>query len=607
MWRKQIRKLIAVDIVYPLSPSYMLRVCVLALLLLNHLDFVGSQSWTGIVAQSSSSQEISSSSVTDVYGLTLTVPTAETSDSVFMFVNINVSPTSSLNSVVFTIYRDNSDLALSNKVMVNVDHTELTLTQAATFTYVDVPPSVGSFEYKVRGRYQAIVSSNGQVRQIAALVVPSTIPTNKNTVFTTTTVSTTSFQSLGVDTAVTTNHVTDRVLVSTTFSLGKAAGAGMVARLSLFRNDVKVDANAMQLVHKFEGVASNRQVTIFFLDAPNTAGSVTYSIRGAKDADNTVSFFVGGGEQDMTHMSLMVVSNINSNFATAINSMLIVSTSWTEVGLSAAITPASIKDKVLITVNINFSPSVPEAIGAFTIFRDSTNLGDLTYGLQVINSLPGGGCSVASMTFLDSPYSDSSVTYTVKVKGLNANSYSISDSEQTRQIAVIATSAAACTTACTIAAGVLLQRVAIPTDFKLVFGITVPNVGTFSGTRSILMIKDSVTGAPLLSVERADVSHIKIVYNGADIAIGWPLISASVGGTTPTIYTISVIGSTISINNNNNGHTTPLGYNIGGVRATTADRLFFMYISSNGGETSSTGTISSIRIIGTFLSFLAYS
>eukprot|EP01032_Pedospumella_encystans_P014395 gene14395-16534_t len=558
---------------------------------------LASPSWTGYVAQATSAQEISSSSMTDVNGLTLTVPATATTDSVFMFINLNVFPSSSLGVVTLTINRDNTDLATSNKVMVNVDHTEAALTQAVTFAYMDIPASIGSFEYKVRGRYNAIVSWNSQVRQIGALVVPSTTATSKTTSFTVVTVSSTNYENLGVDTSVVTSFISDRVLISTTFNLMKSSGGGMMAFISLYRNDVKIDANAMQIVHKFESNPSSRQVTIFYLDHPDTSGSVTYSVRAAKVQTDAVAFTVCDGGNYMAHMNLMVVSDINSNSATALTSALIVSTDWTEVGLSTSITPASIKDQVLITVNINFNPSVAAASGAFTIFRGSTNLGDATYGLQVVNSPTIGGATGVPMSFLDSPNTDTSVTYTVKVRGLNTESFMISTNDQTRQIAVVASRAAACNGGgCAIQAGKFLQRVSLPASFKLVFGITLPNVSPFSGTQNIITLKHYQNNNPILSVERVDLTTVKIIYNGADIAVGWPLISASIGGTTPTIYTITVIGGTISINNNNNGHTTPLPYNIASITVDTSAQLYNMYISHSD-QTSSVGTISSIRII----------
>lgn len=580
------------------NPVHMPRLYMLVFVLLSQFICVFSQSWTGYVAQATSSQEISSSSMTDVNGLTLTVPATATTDSVFMFINLNVFPSSSLGVVTLTINRDNADLATSNKVMVNVDHTEAALTQAVTFAYMDIPASIGSFEYKVRGRYNAIVSWNSQVRQIGALVVPSTIATSKTTSFTAVTVSSTSYENIGVDTSVVTSFISDRVLISTTFNLMKSAGGGMMAFISLYRNEVKIDANAMQIVHKFESNPSSRQVTIFYLDHPDTSGSVTYSVRAAKVQTDTVDFTAAHGNNFMSHMNLMVVSNINCNSAIALSSALIVSTDWTEVGLSTTITPASVADKVLVTVNINFNPSVAAASGAFTIFRGSTNLGDAMYGLQVVNSPTIGGATGVPMSFLDSPNTDTSVTYTVKVRGLNSESFMISTNDQTRQIAVIATRAAACNGGgCAIQAGNFLQRVAFPTAFKLVFGVTVPHIGEFTGNRNILTFKHYQTNNPLLSVERAGTSDVQIVYNGAPIHTGWPLISASVGGTTPTIYTVTVIGNIISISNNNNGHTDPVPYSITGITVDTSAQLYNMYIS-HPDQTSSGGTISSIRIIG---------
>ena len=54
----------------------------------------------------------------------------------------------------------------------------------------------------------------------------------------------------------------------------------------------------------------------------------------------------------------------------------------------------------------------------YTIYRDSTNLGDATYGMAQLN--PGGGThdtgSVVTMMHLDSPSSTSALTYEVRGK-----------------------------------------------------------------------------------------------------------------------------------------------------------------------------------------------
>ena len=86
--------------------------------------------------------------------------------------------------------------------------------------------------------------------------------------------------------------------------------------------------------------------------------------------------------------------------------------------LSGAITPSATSSKILITTNFNGQVPQASTTDTYTIYRDTTNLGDATNGMALI--MPGGGthdmASVVSMIYLDSPSSTSALTYEVRGK-----------------------------------------------------------------------------------------------------------------------------------------------------------------------------------------------
>jgi hypothetical protein len=104
------------------------------------------------------------------------------------------------------------------------------------------------------------------------------------------------------------------------------------------------------------------------------------------------------------------------------SSATVVSTtgSWVSTDLSASITPSSSSNKIYIQVCGSQYADADDQSAAATIFRGSTNLGTDGYGLApfYVNGLSGAIDlqSPTSMSYLDSPSSTSSTTYTVKCK-----------------------------------------------------------------------------------------------------------------------------------------------------------------------------------------------
>jgi hypothetical protein len=98
------------------------------------------------------------------------------------------------------------------------------------------------------------------------------------------------------------------------------------------------------------------------------------------------------------------------------------STSFTAASntLSVSITPASASNKMFLMANLGSSGSENDQAIYFTIYRDSTNLGTANYGFSSIYTYVGDVGSTlsipASMSYLDSPSTTSSITYQVRFR-----------------------------------------------------------------------------------------------------------------------------------------------------------------------------------------------
>lgn len=89
------------------------------------------------------------------------------------------------------------------------------------------------------------------------------------------------------------------------------------------------------------------------------------------------------------------------------------SNSFVTLGLTASITPKFSTSKILITVNGGtIDNSAANGQGSTTIYRNSTNLGNSTYGLSNYYGASRIICPM-SMSYLDSPSTTSSTTYSV--------------------------------------------------------------------------------------------------------------------------------------------------------------------------------------------------
>ena len=90
------------------------------------------------------------------------------------------------------------------------------------------------------------------------------------------------------------------------------------------------------------------------------------------------------------------------------------STSFVTTGITASITPSSTSSKIFVIVstcgNVNNSAGVKLI---YTLYRDSTNLGDADDGIGELRGITSIVRAGITPSYLDSPNTTSSVTYTL--------------------------------------------------------------------------------------------------------------------------------------------------------------------------------------------------
>ena len=95
------------------------------------------------------------------------------------------------------------------------------------------------------------------------------------------------------------------------------------------------------------------------------------------------------------------------------------SSSFVQIGPSLSITPSAASSKIFVQVHGGSVYTASDKNGKFSIFRDSTNLGN-TNGFYVHFANLSYLMSGLSMSVLDSPSSTSAITYATYVKTSSA-------------------------------------------------------------------------------------------------------------------------------------------------------------------------------------------
>jgi len=114
---------------------------------------------------------------------------------------------------------------------------------------------------------------------------------------------------------------------------------------------------------------------------------------------------VGGLSSPQTGSVLQVVTN------TTTSQVSTSSTSFVSATLAVSITPSSTSSKVFVIVTSAAQGSTTNSL-YFTIYRGATNLGGASLGMALFSNGNGNEFPF-SMSYLDSPSTTSSTTYTV--------------------------------------------------------------------------------------------------------------------------------------------------------------------------------------------------
>ena len=122
---------------------------------------------------------------------------------------------------------------------------------------------------------------------------------------------------------------------------------------------------------------------------------------------------MAAGKKVFSEGSVLQVVNTTTQFTG--NYFSTGSTSLVSTGLTVSITPQFSSSKIFLITNAPCGTSTSGVVGLYTIYRNSTNLatGTSPSGLAVLRNSAGYMENIVTMSFLDSPSTTSSTTYTV--------------------------------------------------------------------------------------------------------------------------------------------------------------------------------------------------
>jgi hypothetical protein len=155
------------------------------------------------------------------------------------------------------------------------------------------------------------------------------------------------------------------------------------------------------------------------IDAPAVAGSNTLTLPTGNGSSGQVLSTNGSGALSWIGAG-KILQVVQGESSTAISTT---GTSFTTTNLTASITPSSASNKILIFVSASGHVTGSAYSAIYTVFRGTTsgtNLGNATWGFMTLypgNATPAGSISI---TYLDSPSTTSSQTYTYAMKSENA-------------------------------------------------------------------------------------------------------------------------------------------------------------------------------------------
>lgn len=150
----------------------------------------------------------------------------------------------------------------------------------------------------------------------------------------------------------------------------------------------------------------------------NTASGGSITLQEADTASNlTLTIPAVTGTMLTNKSAGSVLQVVQATYSTSTS---IASTSFTDTGLSASITPTSSSSKILVIVTqpVNFSRASNSINGYFQLVRGSTAVfnGGRSFGMYVNTTTDFDNSQVLSAAYLDSPATTNSTTYKTQAK-----------------------------------------------------------------------------------------------------------------------------------------------------------------------------------------------
>lgn len=114
-----------------------------------------------------------------------------------------------------------------------------------------------------------------------------------------------------------------------------------------------------------------------------------------------------------------VLQVVSSTYATQTS---IATNTWTNTGLTVSIIPKSATSKIYIVATVmGYVPSGRNL--KLTLNRGSTNLGDASYGMSTVYGSASGVQGACAVSYLDSPATTSSTSYTLAIAAELSTTY----------------------------------------------------------------------------------------------------------------------------------------------------------------------------------------
>ncbi len=157
-------------------------------------------------------------------------------------------------------------------------------------------------------------------------------------------------------------------------------------------------------------IAGNTSGTIT-LDAPNVAGTTTLTLPATSGTIVTTNTMPAGS----------ILQVVQTTFTTEFSTT---STSFVSTGFAASITPSKTSSKILVMVNTQQTNITAAVDTYFTVYRGATNIGiGAQSSLARYVATSGYVITPVAISYLDSPATTSSTTYTAYFKTVATTAY----------------------------------------------------------------------------------------------------------------------------------------------------------------------------------------